>query len=178
LGTAEARVWSSGRVSRLAEQWKGTQAMRWSSKLRRGVFSTLVMLLLAGLFSAAQPAVTQAASLKINKFYPTSKKGYDKWMSNHNNLPSPLKAFASGTKDVGYFLDYSGAKPKVSKFQIIIYDSSGNVFVTGNVHKLSYKNGYFVNYFYYTPQFPDGTYKMKLLVNGKADGSKSFSVGS
>ncbi len=89
-----------------------------------------------------------------------------------------MKAFASGTKDVGYFLDYSGAKPKVSKFQIIIYDSSGNVFITGNVHKLSYKNGYFVNYFYYTPQFPDGTYKMKLLVNGKADGNKSFSVGS
>jgi hypothetical protein len=157
---------------------KGMQATRISRKFRIGVFSGLIMLLMTGLFSAVQPAATQAASIKITKFTSISKAGYDKWVPGKTALPSPVKAFASGTKNVGYLLKYTGATPKVSKFQIIIYDDTDSVFVTGSVHKLTYKNGTFANYFYYDPHFPDGTYTMKLLVNGKADGSTSFSIGS
>jgi hypothetical protein len=153
------------------------QEMRFSRRIRIGVFSALVMLLLTGLFSATQPAVTQAASLKITGFYSISKAGFDKWVPGKTALPSPIKAFASGTKNVGYLIRYAGATPKVSKFQIIIYDDSNTAFVTGSVHKLTYKSGNFANYFYYDPHFPDGAYTMKLLVNGKADGSTRFSIG-
>ena len=138
----------------------------------------LVMLSLVGLFSATQPAVTQAASLKITTFYTISKTAYDKWIPGKTAFPSQKKTFAAGTKNVGYFLRYTGATPKVSNFQIIIYDDSGKVLVSGSVHKMSYKNGNFANYFYYDPQFPSGAFTMKLLVNGKAGGSTSFSIGS
>ena len=152
--------------------------MRFSRQLRIGVFSALVTLLLVGLFSASQPAVTRAASLKIPRFYTISRISYDKWVSAHKDLPAPMKAFAADTTDVGYILGYSGATPKVSTFHIIVYDGSGKVFLTGIVRKLSYKSGYFTNYFDYYPRFPGGAYKMKLLVNGKAAGSASFSVAS
>ena len=152
--------------------------MRSSRWIRTGVFSTLLMLLVVGLFSATQPVVTQAASLKVTRFYTNSRTSYDKWVAAHKDLPSPLQTFAAGTKDVGYILKYAGATPKVSRFQIIVYDGSGDVFESGVVHKLGYKNGTFADYFHYNPHFPDGTYTMKLLVNGKADGSTSFSVGS
>ncbi len=152
--------------------------MRFSRRLRTGLLGALLMLLLVGAFLASQPAVTQAASLKINKFYTISRKSYDKWVATHKTLPSAVKVFKAGTKDVGYLLDYSGAKPKVSTFQIIIYDGSGKEFSSGDVHKLSYKDGNFANYFYNDPSFPGGTYKMKLLLNGKAAGSTSFSVAS
>ncbi len=152
--------------------------MRFSRRLRIGVFSALVMLLLVGLFSATQPSATQAASLKIPRFYTISRTSFDKWVSAHKELPSPLKLFAADTTNVGYILGYSGAKPKVSSFQIIIYDGSGNVFLTGLIRTLTYKSGYFTNYFDYHPRFPGGTYTMKLLVNGKVDGSTSFSVAS
>jgi hypothetical protein len=154
------------------------QGMRFSRQLRTGLFGALVMLLLVGLFSAARPAPTQAASLKITSFYTIARKSYDSWVATHKVFPSPLKRFKAGTKDVGYILEYTGAKPKVSTFQIIIYDGSGDVFSTGDVHKLSYKSGNFANYFYNDPSFPGGTYKMKLLLNGKAARNTSFFVGS
>lgn len=151
--------------------------MRFSRRVRIGVFSALAMLLVVGMFSATQPTVTQAASLKIRGFYTISKAGYDKWIPGKTALPSPKKAFAAGTKNVGYLLSYAGATPKVSTYQIILHNPDGSS-SHGSVHKFFYKSGADGNYFYYTPQFPDGVYKMTVLLNGKVAGSTSFSVGS
>jgi hypothetical protein len=79
---------------------------------------------------------------------------------------------------VGYIVRYAGATPKVSSLQIVIYTSSGNVYSSGHIHKLPHTTGTFADYFYYNPHFAGGAYKMKLLANGKADGSTSFSVTS
>ncbi len=150
--------------------------MWFSRQLKRGNVITIVLLLLVGLSSVAQPVSAQTASLKIPKFYTISRASYDTWVSSHKDLPAPLKTFAADTTDVGYILGYSGATPKVSTFHVTIYDGSGKVFLTGRVRALTYKGGYFTNYFDYFPRFPGGMYKMKLLVNGKVAGSASFSV--
>src|ERR1019366_8941764 len=149
--------------------------MRFSRQIRMGVFSGLVLLLLVGLFSAAQPSATQAASLSIPRFYTISRISYDKWVSAHKDLPVQLKAFEADTTNVGYSLGYTGATPKVSTFHVVMYDGSGQVFLTGRVRTLTYKSGYFTNYFDYYPRFPGGAYTMKLFVNGKAAGRTRFS---
>jgi hypothetical protein len=151
--------------------------MRFARRVRIGVLSGLILLLMTGLFPATQPTATQAASLKLREFYTISKADYDKWIPGKTALPSPKKAFASGTKNVGYLLSYAGATPKVSTYQIILHNPDGSS-AHGSVHKFSYKNGESGNYFYYTPRYPDGVYKMTVLLNGKVAGSTSFFVGS
>jgi hypothetical protein len=152
------------------------ETMRFSGQLRVCTFGALVMLLLFGMVSASRPMVSRAASLTIPRFYTISRTSYDKWVAAHKNLPTPLKAFAADTTDVGYIVGYSGATPKVSTFHAVMYDGSGEVFLTGRVRTLTYKSGYFTNYFDYFPRFPGGAYKMKLFVDGKLAGSTSFSV--
>jgi hypothetical protein len=150
--------------------------MWFTKQLKVCIHGALIMLLLVGLVSASRPTVGQAASLKIPRFYTISRTSYDKWVAAHKNLPAPLKTFAADTTDVGYIVGYSGATPKVSTFHAVIYDGSGEVFLTGRVRTLTYKSGYFTNYFDYFPRFPGGAYKMKLFVNGKLAGSTIFSV--
>jgi hypothetical protein len=150
--------------------------MRSSRKLSVCTFGALIMLLLIGTVSASRPTVSQAGSLTIPRFYTISRTSYDKWVAAHKNLPTPLKAFAADTTDVGYIVGYSGAIPKVSTFHAVMYDGSGEVFLTGRIRTLTYQSGYFTNYFDYFPRFPGGAYKMKLFVNGKLAGTTRFSV--
>lgn len=116
--------------------------------------------------------------LAVPAFYATTKSTIDAWQkSTSDTPPARTRFFAAGTANIGYYFSFTGATPKATTFHVDIYRASGALFISGDHHTLHYASGYFGNYFYDQPAFPNGVYTMKVTINNQVYKSTAFSVG-
>src|SRR5579863_9800530 len=86
----------------------------------------LSMLLVLCALLRPLPGATHATGVSVSIFYPTTKAAYNAWNNTSSNArPPKTTSFPSGIKTVGFYLEYSGAKPNVTNYKIIIHDHSG-----------------------------------------------------
>jgi S1-C subfamily serine protease len=114
----------------------------------------------------------------ITHFYSTTAAAYNAWGANNNYAAPPrtihLKA---GAHLVGLYWVYSGAKPKVSKYQIVVLNSKGKAYFTGQVHPFANVANDHMSELDNGGPFPSDTYKAEVLVNGKVAATTTFTVG-
>jgi len=108
----------------------------------------------------------QISGLTIGSFYASQKSSSDAWQTNTFVVPIAVSVFPATTANIAYYLSYAGATPGVSRFQVLLHDSTGATFSTGKVHVFAQVNGSFMTYFYNLPSYPSGNYTMDLLING------------
>lgn len=116
--------------------------------------------------------------LAVPTFYTGTKKAIEAWQ-NASSAPNPARTtrFPSGTSAVGYYLSFVGATPGATSFRCTVYDAAGHIAAQGDAHTLHHVSGYFGNYFYNTPSFPDGHYQVTLRMKGLPPRSIAFTVG-
>jgi hypothetical protein len=137
---------------------------------------TYGLLLNGKLVASAHFKVTPG--LVIPVFYTATRKAIDAWQ-NSATAPAPARTahFPSGASTVGYYFSFIGVTPGVTTFRCTIYDATGNVVIQGDLHTLHHVTGYFGNYFYDTPSFSDGHYRLTLRMKGLPPRSTEFDVG-
>ncbi len=120
-----------------------------------------------------------APGLVTPAFYTATRKAIDAWQSSAT-APAPARTvhFPTGASAVGYYFSFVGVTPGVTTFRCTIYDARGNVVIQGDLHTLHHVTGYFGNYFYDTPSFSDGHYRLTLRIKGLPPRSTEFDVGS
>jgi hypothetical protein len=114
----------------------------------------------------------------ITHFYSTTAAAYDAWGTNNNYAPPPRTShLKAGSHLVGLYWVYSGAKPKVSKYQIVVLNSKGHAYFTGQVHTFVNVANDHMSELDNGDPFPNDTYKAEVLVNGKVAATTTFTVG-
>jgi hypothetical protein len=74
---------------------------------------------------------------------------------------------------VYFYYAYSGASPGSTRFQAVLYDTSGNLLMQDSVYPATRAGGQFMNSF---SSFSDGAYRLVLYVDGNEARSTEFTV--
>jgi hypothetical protein len=121
--------------------------------------------------SKAKPAATT--------FYATSKSWYDWWVAAaKKSRPAKWARFPSGTSRVAFYFEGTNIVPKVTKFQIVVYDESGDVYA----HDAQFtRSGKTTNtMLFLTPDsdaaYQDGTYTAVIWIDGHTTLRTTFNV--
>jgi S1-C subfamily serine protease len=119
-----------------------------------------------------------AGAIIITHFYSTTGPAYDAWGTKGNYAPPPRAVkLKAGSHLVGLYWVYSGAKPKVSTYQIVVLNGSGAKYFTGQVHTFEGVANAHMSELDNGDAFPNGSYKAEVLVNGKLAATTTFTVG-
>lgn len=124
----------------------------------------------------ASTTFTIKSGFAVPAFYATTKKAMDAWLSSATAPAPPVtRTFPAGTAEIGYYFGFSGAKPAVSTFYIVMYHN-GSAYLSGNKHTLHHVAGYFGGSFQNQPSFPAGSYRYDIIFAGQPVKSASFTV--
>jgi hypothetical protein len=143
----------------------------------------VAVLLVAGL-AVGRPAGVHATGdaqiASVTILYATTQATYDTWPKTSRSVSPPrYDTFTAGTTTVAFYFEWTGANPK-TQFQFIIHVPSGGVFTTCGPYALQYGAGWAMCSASapHNAAYPDATYSVDLLLDGRVAASTSFTVGS
>jgi hypothetical protein len=130
------------------------------------------------LFALGQrEAPAQAAGAQVSEFFTVSAVDAYPFYHTHGGVspaPSNTRAFPSQVAAVYFYYAYSGASPGATRFQAVLYDTSGNLLTQDRVYPTTRTGGQFMNSF---SSFADGDYRLVLYLDGSEARSTTFTVG-
>jgi hypothetical protein len=152
---------------------------------RRALFAVPVMwwarvlcVALIAMFALGQRvAPARAAGAQVSEFFTVSAVDAYPFYNTHDGVPpapSNTRAFPSQAASVYFYYAYSGASPGTTRFQAVLYDTSGNLLTQDRVYPATRAGGQFMNSF---SSFADGDYRLVLYVDGSEARSTTFTVG-
>ena len=113
--------------------------------------------------------------MRIGDFYAASRAAYDAWDPSSGDKPPATTRFPAGAASVTFYIAYSGAKPQVDTYQVVILSGDGTARATGHVTAFTYAAGAIMRAF--TGSWADGRYSAELLVDKTVVRRTAFSVG-
>ena len=122
-------------------------------------------------------APARAAGAQVSVFFTVSADdAYPFYHATAGVPPAPsnTRAFPSHVSIVYFYYAYSGASPGATRFQAVLYDTSGNLLTRDGAYTASRSGGQFMNSF---STFSDGEYRLVLYVDGAEARSTAFTVG-
>jgi hypothetical protein len=132
--------------------------------------------LVVGGATVARTRFNVGSPLQIVDFYTTSRGAYNAWSGSPSTLPQAQADFPAATRQIAYFVAFSGAVPGRQRFHAVIYDDTGAVLATGMAHTFRHVDGAFMTFFTYRPAIPQGRYRLDLMVDGIAVAGTEFTV--
>lgn len=90
--------------------------------------------------------------------------------------PEAQADFPPATRQIAYFVGFSGATPGKQRFRAVIYDDTGAILAAGVPHPFRHAGGAFMTFFTYRPAFPQGSYRLDLIVDGIVVANAEFRV--
>ncbi|HEY8284311.1 MAG TPA: trypsin-like peptidase domain-containing protein [Chloroflexota bacterium] len=154
-------------------------SMNYGEPFSPGVYK--VDLLIAGRVVANTPFTVgnPPGAVVITHLYSTTSAAYNAWGAKGNYAPpARTTRLPAGASLVGIYFVYSGAIPKVSTYQIVVRDHTGAAYFTGQVHKFVNVANDHMSELDNGGPFPNGTYKVQLVVNGTVAATTAFTVGA
>jgi len=175
----QGKAYFPSKVHKVVETAGGFMlSMNYGEPFGLGVYK--VDLLIDGRLVANTPFTVgnPPGTVSITHLYTTTSGAYDAWGAHGNYAPPPRAIkLPAGAHLVGIYFVYSGATPKVSTYQIVVRDSTGAAYFTGQVHKFVNVANDHMSELDNGGPFPKGSYKVQLLVNGTVAATTSFTVG-
>lgn len=142
---------------------------------------TVAVLIAYGIGPVSIARAGHAAAPTASVFYPASAAAYDAWKSTTSTArPAKTIAFPQNTTTIAFYYEYDGASPKVTTFQVAVYDTSGKIYAHDEKFAAVYANGMSMRKLVpdRAGSYAGGTYSAVLWINGHTALRTSFRVAS